>query len=242
MHALKLAACYSYPPARLKFCGRQKNTPQILSRYASGEKIPLKKIKEIFENFEASYPYYQLIAQSNQIKNPLNYKVIEAYWLGNKLLDKIKPPDLKKLILTQFSQKGLLNSKIAKQKADSLPKNALPHHSFHVLILGSITGKVKFTTALRNICCINHGQIIEIKKNKLKITYQPLKNKNNQFFLGKITTKEIIWDKNFIPQIKKRDTVSFHWDQACQILNQREIKNLSKYTLLNIKAANEPRK
>jgi len=40
----------------------------------------LKKLKP--------YPYYQLIAERNNISNPLSEEVVRAYWIGNDLLEK----------------------------------------------------------------------------------------------------------------------------------------------------------
>lgn len=243
MPGLKLAAGYSYPPANLGFCGtRIKNTPSVLVDFIQGKSISLIKIRKILENFEASYPYLQLIARVNKISDPFNNQVVEAYWLGNNLLDKVKLIDLKKLILNDFTKPRLLSKKEAEKRVGQIPAKAKPHHSFHVLVLRSITGKVKFRGRLYDLCRISWGKVMEIKNRKLKVKTRPLLIKNNKFLLGKEKEAEIDWNKKFLPEVKKGDRISFHWNFACQIINKKKEENLLKYTLLNIKAVNEQHK
>lgn len=245
MQGFKLAACFSFPPSRLGFCGaRIKNTAKVLTDYLSGKEIPLKKIRKILENFEASYPYYQLIAKVNKINDPLDYKVVEAYWLGNKLLEKVKPNDIRNLILHEFSKPGLLSKAKAEKKASSIPDGARVHHTFHVLLLGSVTGRVKFTARIFDLCRVGWGRVIRLikERKKLVIKYAPLIIKNKKFLLGKEIEREIDWDKRILVKIKAGDRVAFHWNLACKVINKIQEENLLKYTLLNIKASNGPRK
>lgn len=229
MLGLKLAAIYSYPPCKLGFCGTKiKNASKILADFIQGKKISLAKVRRVLENFEASYFYYQLIARANGIKDPFDYKVVEAYWLGNKLLDKVKTTDLKKLVLNKFVGPGLLSK-------------AKPHHSFHVLIIGSITGRVRFTAKVYDLCRIGWGKVIGIKNSKLKVKSRPLLIKNNKFLLGKEIEKEITWDRRFLSDLKLGDVVSFHWNIACQVINKREKENLLKYTLESVNSAGNTR-
>ena len=239
MSGLKLAAIYSYPPARLGFCGwKIKKTPIILESFIKGEKISSDKVKKILRGFEASYPYYQLIAQANGIDNPFDQKVIKAYWLGSKLLDKVRLTDLKRLILNDFTKPGCLTKKEAPRKVAAIPLGAKPHHSFHVLILGSITGRVKLAGKLFDLCRVSWGKVTEIRNQKLKVVYQPLMIKKDKFYLVDPVEKEIIWHKDFLPRVSLGQTISFHWDRACQVLNKKEQGNLLKYTQLTLKLVN----
>lgn len=240
MLGLRLASIYGLPPCALGFCGRGiKAAPHILADYLSGKKITQSKIIKAHKGFEAAYKYYQLIAKINGIANPLDYRVVEAYWLGNSLLDKANQKDLQKLVLTDFCQADLLSRQAAKKRASKIPPNAKPHHSFHVLILGSITGRVEFTTRVRDVCRIGWGEVIaKIKNQRLNIKYRPLLFKNARFCLGKPIVQQVRWYKSYLPRVKKGDIISFHWGRACQVLGKRQLKNLEKYTLLNIKAAN----
>jgi len=233
MSGPKIAALYGLIPNRLGFCGPRQ---EILKKFLAG-KLGIVDVIPVLEKFEAAYSYYELIAQKNKIKTgPLNKRVVEAYWIGNELLEKVTADDLRQLIIKKFTKPGLLSKKEAEARAKSIPENSKPHHSFHVLILGSITGRVDFAedTKLKDTCRINWGRVIKIpntKKQKAKITVRchPLVGKKI-IKLGKAVKKEVIWDKEILSLLKIGDWVSLHWNHAIQILRERDIINLHKYT------------
>lgn len=104
------------------------------------------------------------------------------------------------------------------------------HHSHHVLIVGSVTGRIVLKGKLLDLCRISWGKVIKIKNKKLKIKYQPLvKNR-----LGKLIEKEIDWDKDLVPDVKTGDWVSFHWNQTVEVLTDNDKKKLEKYTQLTL--------
>ncbi len=227
MSGLKLACLYGLIPNLLGFCG----PPQKKLKKFIKNKISVQDIIPVLEKFEAAFPYYQLIAQKNGIHNPFNKKVVEAYWLGNELLEKITAKDLRQLIINKFSLPNLLSKKEAVEKAKKIPANSKPHHSFHVLIIGSITGRINLNNLkLQDICRIGWGKIIRVKKNRLLVSYNPLTKREKIIELGQATNKEIIWDKDILPKIKTGDYVSFHWDYAIQKINKNNISNLRYYT------------
>ncbi len=234
MNGLKLAALYGFYPHKLGFCGpEEKSTKKILLDYISGKKISERKIRKILKNFEAAHSYYKLIAKSNKIKDPFNREVVKAYWIGNKLLDKIKIGDLRQMVAEDFSKPGLLPKEIALKKAQEIPKNSKAHHSFHVLIIGSVTGRIVLEGKLLDICRIGWGKVINMEKDKIKVKYQPLVGKK-KLILGKPAEKEIIWDKVFAPKIKIGDWITFHWNHIAEKIGKEGEKNLEKYTKINL--------
>ena len=232
MSGLKVAALYGIKPHQLGFCGPQeKEATKILLDYLTGKDISEEKVKEILEGFEGAYPYYKLIAENNQIKDLFDERVVSAYWIGNDLLDSVSTEALKNMIITDFSRPGLLSKEIAEKKANEIPGGSIPHHSFHVLVLGSITGRVVLRGALLDLCRIGFGRItkLEPQRKRVKVFYRPLVADGN-YRLGDPEKKYIDWDKNLIPQLNIGQQVSFHWNQLVQILTERDEKNLRKYT------------
>jgi len=111
------------------------------------------------------------------------------------------------------------------------------HHSHHVLVVGSVTGRIKLEGKLKDLCRIGWGRVIKIKNKKLKIKYQPLKCMSfNDVQLGRAVEKVIDWDKSLVPNVKTGDWISFHWNQAVEILTEKDVKNLEKYTKLTLKS------
>lgn len=124
------------------------------------------------------------------------------------------------------------------EKADGIKS----HHCYHVLVVGSVTGRVKLEGKLKDLCRISWGKIIKISKlnpstggqiSKLIVEYQPLISRNK---LGKPVKKEIDWDKDLVPKVKVGDWVSFHWNQVVEVLSDEDKKNLEKYTKLTLES------
>ncbi len=233
---MKIAARFGFRPHYLGLCGpEQARQQQLLQKFLQG-KISVAKIKVVFRGFLGAYSYYKLITKSNKIKNPFDKKVVAAYWIGNKLLDKVKIKDLRRMITKDFSGPGLLHKKIAVEKAETIPAGSKPHHSFHVLTIGSVTGSVDFkNTKLKDLCRISWGKIRKILKNKIITEYQPLIGEK-KIKLGKPVKKEIAWNKILVPEVKIGDWVAFHWDYLAQVLTLKDIQNLKKYTLNTLNA------
>ncbi len=173
---LQLAIKYALPPCRLGFCGPQEEARrQTLYGFVVGEDAGEEKIRKTLEGFEAMYPYLRLIASENGVSDPFEREVVEALWVGNDLLDGVRVESLKKLILTDFVKPRLLTMDEAKDRALRVVDGVVPHHSFHVLVLGSITGKVDLSGPLREICRIGWGKVLRVGEGKVRIRFRPLK-------------------------------------------------------------------
>jgi hypothetical protein len=236
MSGARLAILYGYVPCQLGLCGPEETKKRkIISLYLKGENKFESEIKKILKEFKGAYPYYQLIAASNKIKNPLDYKVVEAYWVGNSLLEKVKVSDFKKMILRDFVKLG----KVSEKKANNLLKKALAYHSFHVLYLGSVTGRTNLTGKALDLCRPSWGKVIKINSDKksLLVQYKPLKI-GKKIILGKPSPKEIKWNKNILSSIKTGEWVSIHWNTAIEKLTSGRVKNIEKYTKKTLEALN----
>ncbi len=242
MQGLKIAALYGIYPHQLGFCGsRVKSIRCQIYDFLCGKKVSQNKIRKILEGFKGALFYYKLIAKSNGIKDYFDEKVVKAYWIGNNLLEKVKTEDLREMISKEFSGPGLLPKKVAEKKAREIPAGVKPHHSFHVLVIGSVTGRIKLKGKLLDLCRVEWGKVINQlainnkQLTKIRVKYQPLIRENKKLKLGKLVEKEIFWDENLIPGIKIGGWVSFHWNNVVQKLRKEEVKNLKKYTEITLK-------
>lgn len=231
MSGARLAILYGYVPCQLGLCGPENaKKKKIITKYLKGKKNLENEIKKILKEFKGAYPYYQLIARSNKIGNPLDVKVVEAYWLGNSLLDTIKVSEFKKMIRSSFVPLG----KISETKVKNLPNSALPYHNFHVLFLGSVTGRINLKGKISDVCRVSSGEVKKIKKDFLAVEYKPLKF-GKKITLGNRKIKKIKWNKDILPEVKIGDWISMHWNTAIQVLKTEEIENLNKYTIKILK-------
>lgn len=222
---VRLAVSYGYIPCMLGLCGPQDGKKRkIIARYLKEPEKFDAEIRKILKDFKGAYPYYKLIARSNGISDPLDYSVIEAYWLGNSLLKKVKVYDFKKMMKKEFLPLG----KMPAIKINYLPAKAIPCHNFHVLFIGSVTGRFEETPSGLDLCRASWGKVKQVRRDAIVAERQPLKF-GKKITLNKPVEKIIRWNKHILPEVKPGDWISMHWNTAIEKLNPLRLKNMIKY-------------
>jgi len=227
LDGVELCCRFSLVPNKLGYCGPE-SAKEVLLNYINSKKN-VQTAKEQLKRFEGLYPYLELIAEKNN-REPFDYKVIEAYWLGNSFLENVTEKDLKKLILKKFS--SYLTKSIAEKLSATVPDGVNVHHSFHVLHIlkiASLKGRVPINFNTQRSCIISWGRIIS--DNTIDIRQLDFKEK---YFISEVR-REI----NYRPDsFKKNDYLTIHWNNAVIKLSKKQVKNLKKYTNENINAIN----
>ncbi len=94
-----LFARYAYPPNALGLCGA--DTPRTLLEYGDARRVD-GGLAELARTFDGAWPYLTLIAGANGIADPLDPRVVEAYWVGNELLERVRPAELARHVDDRF--------------------------------------------------------------------------------------------------------------------------------------------
>ncbi|OGK11290.1 hypothetical protein A2954_01885 [Candidatus Roizmanbacteria bacterium RIFCSPLOWO2_01_FULL_37_12] len=241
---LLLCARYSSAPNYFGYCGPPKNSSLIDHLR---EDVGDIEVKHILSQFDTLYLNLKLIAFENKIKDPFTKKVVEAYWIGNNLLNKVKNKDYVSLLSEKFKlEKKIGNKKFELLKYKFLTNQTLPHHSFHVFNIFKRTGHINsnHTLATMDSCRIGWGRIdkYQISNDKLQIKSKGqiiniktrlLTLNHNKLALGLPINKKIKIDykgNTFLKNLKLGDWVSFHWGFVCDVLSTVQVKNLEYYT------------
>lgn len=233
-------ARYAFMPNKLSFCGPDKN--KDLFGYCSYQKTD-QGLNLILKDFQVMYPYLRMIASSNKIKDPFDKRVIEAYWIGNSLLENISKSKLYWHLLDKQKLKKKLNRKLLKKVISKIPLGAKPHHSFHVLSVWKRTGNlgVYHMVKTMDLCRISWGEVMEIGDFNLKVRYKPLVLLADKLGFGSFVEHNITYkinDSGFVNDLNVGDWISFHWNFVCEKLNLNQVANLEKYTKESIKIVN----
>jgi hypothetical protein len=232
MNSLKKAISYSLKPHELGYCGPTcaDESKEILKKYLRGENIDERKIISLLNDFLGAVSYYNLIAKKNNIKDIYDYRVIEAYWIGNELLDNVNIFDIKEMVLNDFVAPNLLTKDRAKEIVNNFPHKAYAHHTFHIFFVGAITKKVKLEGKLKDECRPSWAEVIDTKEDKALVKMTRLFPEISD------VNVEVVWDKMFIPVLNIGDNVTCHWGRISEKINNIELDNLKKYTMLNYRA------
>ncbi len=240
---LKKCAHYAFPPNLYHFCGPDKQAD--LLGYLK-ESVTDKGLVEIINHFETLYPYLVLIATENNIKDPFDPRVVEAYWLGNSLLKKVKLRSLSR----HFEEVQQIKKKLPKKAINQLFNKidtGFPHHTYHVLNIFRRTGHIPIPQTLTTMdsCRISWGMVIKNyelrimngKENyNLLIKTRPIKLTKEKLMLGKPVVRQI---KNIGKKIDTGDWVTVHWGYVCEKVTGQQIKVLNYYTRKAIAVYNQ---
>lgn len=237
---LTLCSRFAFPPNSLSLCGPDKQ--KDLKWYTTSTRVD-KGTQEILTKFSTLYPYLSLIAYENNIKSPFAPEVVEAYWLGNNLLNTVRQKKYINTLSESIGLKKKLKRKSLESVFQKIVQGGLPHHSYHVLNIYKRTGHLDInqTVETMDACIINWGKIIKINVGSLLVETNPLRLTGNKLTFDKPILRKIIAQGNndlLFAKLKVGDWVSYHWGYFCQKLNPDQLRNLSYYTKLSLLFAN----
>jgi len=236
---------YSFGPNRLHYCGPDANR-ELASLIEHGEANP--ELSVLLRQFKTLYPYLQYISRTNGITEPFDSRVVEAYWLGNNLLEKNKLENRKRKLHNFLVGDLLVKKKISSREFEWLEKKiadgAVPHHSFHVLNIWQMSGHTDKLDEVERMdeCLVNFGKVIRVSGPEITVLTESLSYAGGKLFLSGSREKKItrrLEAEYDIEQIKPEQIVSFHWSTPCEIISEGQAKNLKKYILQSINFANQ---
>lgn len=237
---LLLCSRYSFPPNSYYLCGPEKQ--KDLQYYSEGGQVDLGT-KEILEQFSTMYPYLRLIATENNIQDPFDPRVVEAYWLGNTLLKNVSVNHLGRHMIEIVGVKKKLKKREMDDLSLKLEVGAMPHHAFHVLNVWKRTGHDDsyHTVGTMEACLIGWGKVKHVFTTSLSIETRRLKMENGRLIYGEKIERKIETQGKNDKQIQKvaaGDWISYHWGKFSQKLTAQQLRNLIFYTNEALKLAN----
>ncbi len=234
MQGVQLAARFSIATNRLKYCGPADAEPSLFRTIVDGSALDASRTALL--KFEALEPYLTAIAAKHGL-DPLDHGVVEAYWIGNELLEDFTREDFRG-ILGVLAHRGLPRS-MADAFAAHLPERPLPHHAFHVSFVGvgNVTGHVKTTLPNMEACRPAWARVLRAANGKLEVEKPTLEYDHGRLQIGAAVQETLAYDKGFLPTVRKGDHVALHWNWPALKLSDVQLTNLKEYTQRSLDAA-----
>lgn len=232
-------ARYAYPPNALGYCGPNDNL--ALFEYGSTDTVD-GGLRALAQEFEGAWPYLELIASGSRL-DPLDHEVVEAYWIGNKLLDRVDMPSFGSSMRERFQDRaGTSWSSVA----DALDAGARPSHGFHVFCVypwvGLMrTGLVDQPLHVLDQCRIRWGEVVDIDGDRAVVRTWPLVLREDRLAVGPQTTESVSWASGghgLSPEIEPGDSVALHWSWVCERLDDEGLLRLKRETAAVLRLAN----
>ncbi|MFN8034357.1 MAG: DUF6390 family protein [Acidimicrobiia bacterium] len=225
-------ARFAYPPNALGYCGPDDHLA-LLEYGASGASDG--GLRDLARRFEGAWPYLQLIAGCSGIDDPLDARVVEAYWIGNELLDTVTDFELGTSLTDRF--RGPAGATFERLAA-AIGAGGRPHHCFHVFAVYPFTGLVRSGTVDQPLhvlerCRIRWGRVVDVVGGDVLVRSRPLVWDGTRLGLGAARVEQAVaghTGRVFEPALRRDDWVALHWDWVCERLDRRQLANLRGIT------------
>ncbi len=229
---------YSFMPNRLGYCGPDQNS--LLFQYGvAGEADP--GLPPVLTKFLGPLPYLRTIASAAGIPDIFDDRVVEAYWIGNSLLDHVNARELDTTLRARFAKE--LSPKLMEMVAGKVPQGARPHHSFHVFDVWRQVGRLEGNVlATMDNCRISWGRVKSVDGPAVLVDRQPLMMSEGKLTLGAAQptpTIRLVDGHGFVTELQPGDMVSLHWGWICERISQDQVRSLERYTGQHLAIANQ---
>ena len=225
---------YGFPPNERGLCGPADTA--ALRGYAEAGAGGAELIR-LAEGFAGAWPYLQLIAAANRIADPLDERVVAAYWVGNGLLDNVRKAEYGVFLEERFRGRA---GRGWESIAAAIPAGAVPHHSFHVFCVYPWTGLLREGRAEPSLrvldsCRISWGRVLAA--DPVVVLRRPLTWDGRTLGLGPPEPRQVT--AGFVTGLRTGDWVSVHWDWVCDRLTAGQVRALRAYTDRHLRLAGQ---
>lgn len=234
-----LFARYAYPPNALGYCGPADHAA-LRDAASDGADRDLARLAR---QFGGAWPYLQLIAAANRLGDPLDRRVVRAYWVGNELLDRVSLALLGRSLDDRFRRvAGAGWARLA----DCVAGGAVPHHNLHVFAVYPWVGMLRAGRSgepLRVLdqCRIRWGRVESVDGSLAVVWSRPLAWDGRSLSLGPARGELVrltVGPRGVAGTLAPGDWVSMHWDWVCERLTGRDLRALTHYSAASMAAVN----
>ncbi len=232
---------YAFGPNRLHYCG--PDASQELHAYLDEEVADLGLTK-LLKGFATMYPYLRFIARANRIRDPFDIRVVEAYWIGNALLDRVQVGAFYRHLQDEQRLKARMGWEFVEQLGGKIVRGAVPHHSFHVFEVWKRTGHLEEAHTLDSMdsCRISWGEVKGVDGPFLEVSVEPLVLVDRKLALGAPVRRRLVRNLGAeldIDSVQPGQWVTMHWGVPCEVVSSQAVAELKRRTLSHIAFANE---
>lgn len=228
---------YAFPPNALGYCGPADSelTKGIATIDVSRE------LARVVQQFDGAWPYLELIGGCTGL-DPLDRRVVEAYWIGNDLLDGLDALTWGNSVDDRFRARAGGNW----ESVESGIGDGVPNHAFHVFCVYPWVGLLRSGHAdhalnVLDRCRIRWGTVESVAGSRTSVRSRPLTWDGEILGLGEPVV-EVVSDIVGRQQHNPGSVVSLHWDYICDAIDGRQLGHLQRQTSAHLEIVNRSRR
>src|SRR5215472_9934500 len=223
-------ARYAYAPNALGYCG-----PPLGATLRDGT---VDDVRSAATNFSGAWPYLQVLSTLTGIADPLDYRLVESYWLGGGVGTDLDGGEFFNALLAIIGpQAGRYWSHLT---AD-LACEAAPNHCFHVFgvypwtrFLGPRNrGMDEHPLSVLDNCRITWGTVVSRAGDGVEVMCQRLVWDGHALALSAPSAHLLdVWADGYsaVPDVAVGDQVAVHWGRLCGRLQREQVHALAEST------------
>jgi hypothetical protein len=233
---VEMFARYAYAPNALGYCG-----PPLGGALRDGS---VDQVRTAATKFSGAWPYLQVLATMSGIADPLDYRLVESYWLGGGVGAGLDPGEFVDALLAIIGPQassywGHLNT--------DLVSEAAANHCFHVFgvypwsrLLGR--GLDEHPMGVLDDCRITWGTVLSRDGGDIEVSCRQLVLTDNGLALSEPSARRVeVWTDGYsaVPDVAVGDEVAIHWDRLCGRLQPEQIQALADSTTRQLRVTNQ---
>lgn len=233
-----LFAKYAYPPNALGYCGPDDDG--ALLRRGGGTETG--DVKALAREFDGAWPYLEFIARHTG-RDPLDSEVVEAYWLGTDLLDKIDLGEHGPELLDRLRHRAGPVARIP----EAVAPDAQCDHNFHCFQIYPWMGLLAagrggdHPLRILDRCRIRWGEVRECTGEEVEVRYQPLAWDGTRLALASYRNEVAVRARDgvaFVEDLQPGEWVALHWEWVCDRVDPRRLDDLRRSTIRQLSIVN----
>lgn len=177
--------------------------------------------------------------------DPLDRRVVEAYWVGSPRLDRVGTHALGDSMEDRFRR---LTGPLFPTLTDGVLAGGVPHHSFAVFCVYPYTGlltdgrKAPHALTVLDRCRIRWGRVVAVSGDQVVVESRPLTWDGRTLDLGPERTETAVRSIDgvgMVGSVRPGAWVSLHWEWVCDVLSEQQVRRLRRYTEHHLAIVND---
>ena len=235
-------ARYAYPPNSHGYCGPGDSTGFF--EYGVSGAVD-RGFRQMAQAFAGAWPYLELIAGATSIADPLDRRVVEAYWVGNPLLDQVGTSLVGASMEDRFRHRA---GPRFGDLAEGVVAGGVPHHSFHVFCIYPWVGllgddrRAEQALTVLDRCRIRWGRVVSAQGDQVVVESRALTWDGRRLALGEPAQETVVRSVDgtgMVDDLSPGDWVSLHWEWVCDRVSEFQLRALRHYTARHLAVVND---
>lgn len=233
-------ARYAYPPNALGYCGPDAGDELFERAHAGAGDGDLRALAR---DFEGAWPYLEVLAGAAGVDDPLDARVVDAYWLGAPPADQVALGDLGRSIDDRFRRRAGAGWD---RLREALVPGAPLCHALHVFCVSPWVGLLRAGVVDQPLevvdrCRIRWGRVTAVDGDRATVVSRPVVLDGGRLALGD-PVPEVVehahGGDSLGPPPQVGDVAACHWGWVCDVLDDHEATWLIRSTTTCLALAN----